>query len=33
VRERPIAVAELKTATRIWLVSALRGEISATLVR
>ena len=32
VRERPIAVAELKAATRIWLVSALRGEIAATLV-
>jgi len=32
VRERPIAVAELKAATRVWLVSALRGEILATLV-
>ncbi len=32
VRERPIAVAELKTATGVWLVSALRGEVEATLV-
>jgi para-aminobenzoate synthetase/4-amino-4-deoxychorismate lyase len=32
IRERPIAVAELKAASRIWLVSALRGEILATLV-
>jgi para-aminobenzoate synthetase/4-amino-4-deoxychorismate lyase len=32
VKERPIAVTELKAATRIWLVSALRGEIPATLV-
>ncbi|MEO5824061.1 MAG: chorismate-binding protein [Vicinamibacteraceae bacterium] len=32
VRERPIAVAELKAATRIWLVSALRGEVLATVV-
>jgi para-aminobenzoate synthetase/4-amino-4-deoxychorismate lyase len=32
VRERPIAVAELKTATRVWLVSALRGEVEATLL-
>jgi para-aminobenzoate synthetase/4-amino-4-deoxychorismate lyase len=32
VRERPIAVAELSTATRLWLVSALRGEVLATLV-
>jgi len=32
LRERPIRVAELKAATRIWLVSALRGEIAATLV-
>jgi para-aminobenzoate synthetase/4-amino-4-deoxychorismate lyase len=33
VRERPIAVAELKAASRIWLVSALRGELGAILVR
>ena len=32
VRERVIAVAELKAATRIWLVSALRGETPAVLV-
>jgi para-aminobenzoate synthetase/4-amino-4-deoxychorismate lyase len=32
VRERPIAVAELKAASRIWLVSALRGEVQATLI-
>ncbi len=32
VRERPIAVAELQTAARLWLVSALRGELPATLV-
>ena len=30
--ERRIAVAELKKATRLWLVSALRGEIEAVLV-
>ena len=32
VRERAIPVAELKTATRISLVSALRGEVPAILV-
>jgi len=32
VRERAILVAELKTATRISLVSALRGEVPAILV-
>jgi para-aminobenzoate synthetase/4-amino-4-deoxychorismate lyase len=32
VGERRIAVAELKKATRMWLVSALRGEIEAVLV-
>ena len=32
VGERRIAVAELKKATRLWLVSALRGETEATLV-
>ena len=31
VGERRIAVAELKKATRLWLVSALRGEIEAVL--
>ncbi len=31
VRERPTTVAEFKTATRIWLVSALRGEMPAIL--
>ena len=33
VRERPIAVAELRKATHVWLVSALRGEIEALVVR
>ena len=32
VGERRIAVAELKKATRVWLVSALRGEIEAVVV-
>src|SRR4029450_10888793 len=32
VGERRIAVAELKKATRVWLVSALRGEVQATLI-
>jgi len=32
VGERRITVAELKSATRLWLVSALRGEIEATLI-
>ena len=32
VRERVIAVDELKTASRFWLVSALRGEVPADLV-
>ena len=32
IRERTIGVSELKIATRIWLVSALRGEIPAVLV-
>jgi para-aminobenzoate synthetase / 4-amino-4-deoxychorismate lyase len=32
IRERPITVAEFKTATRVWLVSALRGEVLATVV-
>ena len=32
VRERVISVAELKAASRIWLVSALRGELAATLL-
>jgi para-aminobenzoate synthetase/4-amino-4-deoxychorismate lyase len=32
IRERPIAVAELKKATRVCLVSALRGEVEATLI-
>jgi para-aminobenzoate synthetase/4-amino-4-deoxychorismate lyase len=32
VRERPISVAELKAASRIRLVSALRGELEAELV-
>jgi para-aminobenzoate synthetase / 4-amino-4-deoxychorismate lyase len=32
VRERAIGVAELKAAPRIWLVSALRGQIEAALV-
>ena len=31
VRERVVSVAELKRA-RIWLVSALRGEVEAALV-
>ena len=31
VRERVIAVAALKAASRIWLVSALRGEVEAVL--
>jgi para-aminobenzoate synthetase/4-amino-4-deoxychorismate lyase len=31
VRERPITVVELKAASRVWLVSALRGEVNATL--
>jgi para-aminobenzoate synthetase / 4-amino-4-deoxychorismate lyase len=32
VRERPMSIAELQSASRIWLVSALRGEVLATLV-
>jgi para-aminobenzoate synthetase / 4-amino-4-deoxychorismate lyase len=32
VRERPIAVSELASASRVWLVSALRGELDALLV-
>jgi len=32
VGERRIAVSELKKATRLWLVSALRGEVEALLV-
>jgi para-aminobenzoate synthetase/4-amino-4-deoxychorismate lyase len=32
IRERPIAIPELRHASRIWLISALRGEIPATLV-
>ena len=32
VGERRIAVSELKKATRLWLVSALRGEVEATLI-
>jgi branched-subunit amino acid aminotransferase/4-amino-4-deoxychorismate lyase len=32
IRERVISVAELKAATRIWLVSALRGELPAVLL-
>jgi para-aminobenzoate synthetase/4-amino-4-deoxychorismate lyase len=32
MRERVVTVAELKTATRIWLVSALRGEVPAMVV-
>ncbi len=32
VGERRIAVSELKKATRMWLVSALRGEVEAVLV-
>ena len=32
VRERVVSVAEFKRASRIWLVSALRGEVEATLV-
>ena len=32
VGERRITAAELKKATRVWLVSALRGEVQATLV-
>jgi para-aminobenzoate synthetase / 4-amino-4-deoxychorismate lyase len=32
VGERRIAVAELRKATRVWLVSALRGEVQATLI-
>jgi para-aminobenzoate synthetase/4-amino-4-deoxychorismate lyase len=32
IRERVITVAELKAASRVWLVSALRGEVEARLV-
>ena len=32
VRERAIALADLKSASRVWLVSALRGEVQATVV-
>ena len=32
VRERAITLADLKSASRVWLVSALRGEVQATVV-